>query len=123
MSKNILVIDDDVMITKSLQKLLKKERYTVTIVDNGKNALDTVRAGDFDLLICDIRMPHMDGIETIEAIRKERQAQKKRPIKEIIITGYADEEKYKSAVNLKVADYIYKPFDIKDLLDAVKRNL
>jgi len=123
MAKNILVIDDDKMITKTLQKLLVKKGYGVLIVDNGKDALERIQSFDFDLLICDIRMPQMDGIETIEAIRKERQAQKKTPIREIIITGYADEEKYKSAVNLKVADYIYKPFDIQDLLAAVKKNL
>ncbi len=57
MSKRILVVDDEAMITKSLQKLLKKEGYDVTIVSNGTEALKEVQTNDFNLIVIDIRMP------------------------------------------------------------------
>ena len=68
-------------------------------------------------------MPDLDGIETIEQIRTYLKQSNKKPIPEILITGYADEDKYKSALDLKVADYIFKPFDIKEFVEVVKRNL
>jgi len=123
MGKNILIIDDEQMITTSLQKLLKKKGYDPTIVSSGKSALEEIKTRDFDLVVLDIRMPEMDGIETIQAIREHCSAAGKNPIPEIVITGYADESKYKSAVDLKVAAYIYKPFDIKDFLDTIQRTL
>jgi len=123
MSKKILVIDDETMITKSLQKLLKKEGYDATIVSSGTEALKEVQTNDFNLIVIDIRMPQMDGIETIQAIRGYLSVGGKDPIPEIVITGYADEQKYKCAVDLKVAAYIYKPFDTKDFLDTIKRTL
>jgi len=123
MEKKILVIDDETMITKTLQKLLKKEGYDATIVPSGTQALEEVKTNDFDLIVIDIRMPQMDGIETITAIREYLSVEEKDQIPEIVITGYADEQKYKCAVDLKVAAYIYKPFDTKDFLDTIKRTL
>lgn len=123
MPKKILIVDDEVMITKSLKKLLLKEGYDPTIVSSGNEALDEVKTGDFDLVILDVRMPQMDGIETITAIRQYRAVEGKEPIPEIVITGYADENKYKCAVDLKVTAYIYKPFDTNDFLDTIKKVL
>ena len=123
MEKKILIIEDEEILTKSLKKLLEKEGYGAETVHNGMSAMEKIKTDDFNLIICDIRMPKMDGIETIRAIRKHLSDNGKKPIPEIIITGYADETKYKDAVNLKVADYIYKPFDTSDFLAAVKKNI
>jgi CheY-like chemotaxis protein len=123
MAKNILVIDDEGLITKTLKKLLGKEGFNAVITSSGQEAMEKMKIENFDLVICDIRMPEIDGIETIERIRKIQAEKGKTPCPEIIITGYADEEKYKSAVNLKVADYIFKPFDTKQFLETVRRNL
>lgn len=123
MAKKILVIDDEELITKSLLKLLNNEGYNTTVVRSGKEALEKVRKVDFDLLVCDIRMPEMDGIETIKQIRSCLEQLNKKPIPEVLITGYADIGKYEAAMGLKVADYIYKPFDRMYFLEAVKRNL
>lgn len=123
MSKKILVIDDEAMITKTLQKLLKKEGFDATIVSSGTEALDEIKQHNFDLIVIDIRMPQMDGIETIKAIREYLSVEDKASIPEIVITGYADEQKYKCAVDLKVAAYIYKPFDTKEFLDTINRTL
>lgn len=123
MAKKILVIDDEELITKSLLKLLDKEGYNTTVVRSGREAIDKVKEVNYDLIICDVRMPEMDGIETIEQVRAYLKKSKKKLIPEILITGYADIEKYEKAMDLKVADYIYKPFDITDFLKVVKSNL
>ncbi len=123
MAKRILVIDDEAMITLSLRKLLKKEGYVATIVSSGVEALEKIKAEDFDLLILDIRMPQIDGIETIKNAREIRGQQGRSLIPEILITGYADEDKYKNAVDLKVSAFLYKPFDTKELLAIIKNTL
>ncbi len=123
MPKKVLIIEDEQIITKSLQKLLKKEGFIVEIANSGEAALEKIPGQDFDLIVSDIRMPDMDGIETIKEIRSRLAQANKKPVPEILITGYADEAKYQEALNLKVADYIYKPFDIADFLAAVRRNL
>lgn len=123
MAKNILVIDDERIVTRSLQRLLKKEGYDVVVAQSAQEAFERVKENDFDLIVSDVRMPGEDGIEIIQKIRAYLKENNKKPIPEVLITGYANEDKYKSAVELKVADYIYKPFDIKEFLEAVKRNL
>jgi len=123
MEKKILVVDDEELITKSLLRLLSKEGYNTTVVKSGKEAIDDVKKSDFDLIICDVRMPEMDGIETIKEIRTHLKKTNKKQIPEILITGYADKEKYEAALDLKIADYLYKPFDTTDFLKIVKRNI
>lgn len=123
MAKKILVVDDEELITKSLLKLLDKEGYNTTVVRSGREAIDKVKEVNYDLIICDVRMPEMDGIETIEQVRAYLKKSNKKLIPEILITGYADIEKYEKAMDLKVADYIYKPFDIADFMKVVKSNL
>ena len=123
MGKNILVIDDEGLVTRSLKRLLNREGYDATIAANGGEAVEKCKTSNFDLIICDVRMPELDGIETIEKIRQALSELGKKPIPEILITGYADEDKYKNALKLKVADYIFKPFDTKQFLETVRRNL
>ncbi|MDP1854326.1 MAG: response regulator [Candidatus Omnitrophota bacterium] len=121
MHKHILVIDDENLVTDSIKRLLKKHGYNVTIANSGKDAIEIakIKESGFDLIIADIRMPEMDGIETIKRIREIV----KTPVPEILITGYASEENFKEAQNLKVADYIYKPFDVHNFMEVVRRNL
>jgi CheY-like chemotaxis protein len=123
MAKKILVIDDEELITKSLLRLLSAEGYNVAVAKNGSEALDRVKGADFDLIVSDVRMPELDGIETIRQIRAYLEKSNKNQIPEILITGYADKEKYETAMDLKVADYLYKPFDREDFLKVVKRNI
>lgn len=121
--KNVLIIDDEKLVTKSLQKLLGREGYSVVIATSGAEAIEKFKASNFDLIVSDVRMPGMDGIETIEKIRQLQKELARDCIPEILITGFANEESYNRALKLKVADYIFKPFDSKQFLDAIKRNL
>ncbi len=123
MAKKILVIDDEKLITISLQKLLSREGYEVVIVQDGGSALQKIQEDVFDLIISDVRMPTMDGIETIIQIRKYLQESKKQLIPEILITGYADLDKYEKAKELNVAGYVNKPFDNDEFLRITKEIL
>lgn len=123
MAKKILVVDDEELVTKSLLRLLNSQGYNATVVRGGKEAVEKAKETDFDLIICDVRMPGMDGIKTIKEIRGHLKKANKKTIPELLITGYADRDKYETAMDLKVADYIYKPFDTKEFLDALRRNL
>ena len=123
MIKNILIIDDEELVTKSLLKLLRKEGYAAVIARSGQEAIEKVKETNFNLIICDVRMPEMDGIETIKQIRAYLEKSNKKLIPEVLITGYADADKYEKGMDLEVADYLYKPFDNADFLQIIKKNI
>lgn len=120
MKKRILVIDDEEIITISLQKLLRHAGYDVVIVQDADSALQKVKEDDFDLIISDVRMPDIDGIQAIKQIRNYLQEAEKDLIPEILITGYADLDKYEEAKKLNVKKYVNKPFDNTEFLQGVK---
>ena len=121
MAKNILIIDDEELIIKSLKKLLEKNGYSVFIAKNGQDALVMAEEESFDLIVADIRMPGLNGVETIQAIYEDGEKNKKIPV--IFITGYADEELKQKAKALKPAAYIFKPFDTAELVDEIRKVL
>lgn len=123
MSKKILVIDDEELIVKSLSKLLEKNGFEVFIIKRGQDAIAIVEEQDVDLIICDIRMPGMNGIETIRNIPNVYK-QKEPPNPPVIfITGYADKNLEKEAKSLNPVAYIYKPFDISTLVEKINEVL
>jgi len=123
MAKKILVIDDDPLVCKSLYFLLNREGYLVDIMKNSKEVLEKIKNQDFDLIICDIRMPEIDGIELIRQIKKYRKDSERVNIPVIFITGYASKEAPVKARDLGAESYLLKPFDIDMLLDTVKKIL
>lgn len=123
MAKKILVIDDEELIIRSLKKLLEKEGFAVFVAKNGQDAVVMAEEESFDLLIADIRMPGINGVETVQGIYKDLKEKNLENIPAIFITGYADEEIKKKAKTLKPIAYIYKPFDISELVDKVKAAL
>ena len=123
MSKKILVIDDEELIIKSLVKLLEKNNYEAFIAKTGKDAVVITEEEIFDLVISDIRMPGLNGIETIKIIYESLQNSNSKKPPVIFITGYADKASEEEAKALGPIDYIYKPFDISDLVDRIKEVL
>ena len=123
MKKNILIIDDEEMITVSLQKLLDREGYHVVTANEVAVALQKIKDADFDLIVSDVRMPDVDGIKGIQKIRNALKRSEKPAVPEILITGYADLDKYEKAMRLDVTEYLYKPFDNSEFLRIVKRIL
>ena len=120
MTKNILVIDDDVLVLNSLEKLFKKEGYAVIAASSGKEALEKIEESDFDLVIVDIRMPELDGIEAVRNIKRIRKTKNKPDIPVIFITGYADIEANERAK--KIGEVVLKPFDLEEFLACVKQQ-
>ena len=123
MAKNILIIDDEELIIRSLKKLLEKNGYSVFIAKNGQDALVMTEEESFDLIVADIRMPGLNGVETIQAIYEGLARKGLKDIPAIFITGYADEEIKLKAEALKPVAYIYKPFDISELVDQIYKVL
>jgi len=120
MAKRILIVDDEELIIRSLKKMLEKNEFEVFVAKNGQDALIMTENEKFDLIIADIRMPGMNGADTIQAIYESLEESKLKKIPTIFITGFADEEIKKRALALKPAAYIYKPFDINELVNKVK---
>lgn len=123
MPKSILIIDDEELITKTLLKMLGRLGYDAVVARSGPEAIAAAAARDFDLIISDVRMPDMDGIETIKALRQQREKSGKKTIPEVMITGFADIDKYEKAMDLEVADYLSKPFDNDQFIRIVKEQL
>ena len=123
MAKNILVSDDEELIIKSLIKLLEKKGYGVLVAKNGQDALAMAEEENFDLIVADIRMPGMNGVQTIQGINDYLENNKREKIPIIFITGYADDKMREDANALNPIAYIYKPFDIPDLVDTINGAL
>lgn len=123
MAKSILLIDDDKLILITLKRLLTREGYKVTTALSGQGALRRMEEDGFDLIISDIKMPQMDGVETIKKIREFLSQHGKDQIPEIFITAYAKEDIYQEALSLNAAGYIEKPFDVQTLMQTVKQTI
>ena len=123
MPKRILVIDDEELVTKSVTRLLVYTGYEVLPCRSGEEAFEKIQKETVDLIVSDIRMPQLNGIEAIQKIRQWLKEHRRKPVPEILITGFADEKMHRQAEALNVADFIYKPFDLRDFLTCVKKNL
>jgi len=111
----ILVVDDQKTVCYSLQRVLHAEGYEVRTVPNGEEALKIVNDAFPDLVIMDVRMPGMDGIEALERIKEFHP-----DIQVIMMTAFSTIEKAIRATQLGAYDYLAKPFDNDELLARVK---
>ncbi|MDQ7822636.1 MAG: response regulator [Candidatus Eremiobacteraeota bacterium] len=118
MNAKILVVDDDPSMRDTVTVVLEDEGFDVIAAANGFEAIEKIKESSFDLLICDIRMAGMDGLETLAALRKSQPE-----LRSIIMTGYASEEDPVRAIKLGVDDYLYKPFDAQEFLKSVRKSI
>ena len=115
--KRILVCDDEEEIRESLNLILEKD-YDISFATNGEEAIEHIKKSPTDLVILDIKMPRMDGIETLKRIK-----QAKSDTKVIIATGYRSVETATEAVKHGASDYIVKPFESKQVLQTVNKTV
>ncbi|MFH1799390.1 MAG: response regulator [Candidatus Omnitrophota bacterium] len=120
---SVLAIDDDVLVRESLKNILKREHIQANVVASGYEALEAIKRENFDLIITDIRMPGMNGIETIQAIRSLRKNLGRRPIPEIILTAYDDAPVQEDAKRLGVRNFILKPFELNEFISTLRSQL
>ncbi|MGE4130834.1 MAG: response regulator [Bdellovibrionales bacterium] len=114
-NKSVLVVDDDEDFRKALVFLLNREKYKVEEADSGASALPKVKSGKYDLVLSDVRMPNMDGVEFLKELRK---IYPETPFF-LFISGY-NELTLEEAYDLGAAGLYPKPFNRKELLQAVR---
>lgn len=118
MLEHILVVEDDEFMRLTLETELEAAGYRVSLAENGQAAIELARHQHFDLIICDIRMPGLNGLETLSALRAHQPE-----ARNIVVTGYADADAPITAVKLRVDDYLMKPFTSEQFLDSVRKSL
>ncbi|MBP7497849.1 MAG: sigma-54-dependent Fis family transcriptional regulator [Bacteroidales bacterium] len=116
MSK-ILIIDDEKSIRSTLREILEYEKYDVSEAVDGMSAIEQVKTTKFDLVLCDIKMPKMDGMETLNQILNLSDT----PV--IMISGHGNIETAVEAIKKGAYDYIAKPLDLNRLLITVRNAL
>jgi len=119
MSK-ILIIEDEAAIRRVLTKILSEENkaYEIVEAEDGLEGIEKIKNEDFDLILCDIKMPKMDGIEVLEATKKIKPE-----IPIIMISGHGDLDTAVQAMKMGAFDYISKPPDLNRLLNTVRIGL
>jgi excisionase family DNA binding protein len=114
----VLIVDDEPSVREMLEKTLRRLNYVVETAEDGAAALARVRAGHYDLLITDLRMPGMDGLSLIRAARRRDAA-----LPVIVITAYSTEASAIEAINIGVSGYLTKPFRVERIIRSVARAL
>ncbi len=116
----ILIIEDEAAIRRVLTKILAEESdsYVVEEAEDGQQGLEKIKNDDYDLVLCDIKMPKMDGVEVLEAVKKLKPE-----IPMVMISGHGDLETAITTMRLGAFDYISKPPDLNRLLNTVRNAL
>lgn len=116
----ILIIEDEAAIRRVLTKILSEESetYIVEDVEDGIQGLERIKNSDYDLVLCDIKMTKMDGVELLEAVKKIKPE-----IPMVMISGHGDMETAIQTMRLGAFDYISKPPDLNRLLNTVRNAL
>lgn len=120
MGKKVLIAEDSSVIQNLTKKILEIQNYTISSAKNGKQALQMASTEDFDLILMDINMPAMDGVECAREIRKLKD-EKKANVPIIAITGnarnYTMEEFNRAGIN----EFVAKPLNFDELVSVVKK--
>jgi DNA-binding NtrC family response regulator len=111
----VLIVDDEEIFVQSLRRVLQARGMEVRGVYNGLSAVEAVSAEEFDVIILDMRMPGMDGLATLRAIRERDSLS---PV--ILLTGHEDIERVRMALKNGIVEFLLKPCDIEYLVAAIE---
>ena len=111
----ILVIDDERSIRNTLKDILGLEGHTVEIAENGISGLELIRSNDYDIVLCDIKMPEIDGIEVLKKIMEIKPE-----MTVVMISGHGNIDTAVEAIKLGAFDFIVKPLDLNRLLITIR---
>ncbi|HPF08427.1 MAG: response regulator [Candidatus Cloacimonadaceae bacterium] len=112
----ILVVDDSIAIVNSLQSILTISGYSVDTAFNGSDALRKIYKNEYDLVICDIEMPGVSGLEFLSRVRQDFE----NSLDVILMTGYLEHDYFIEAIRLGASDFIRKPIDTKQMIHSIK---
>ncbi|MBU4316473.1 MAG: response regulator [Proteobacteria bacterium] len=111
----ILFIDDEVGFVDVVAKRMEKRGMDVTKTNSGAQALQALRKNDFDVVILDLKMEDMDGIEVLKILKRMAP-----DLEVIMLTGHGSEKAAKEGIQFGAADYLTKPCDFEELMDKIK---
>jgi DNA-binding NtrC family response regulator len=114
----ILIVDDDPGQRSLLDSFLRGQGFETVVVDSGKRALETLRTGKFDMMISDVRMPGLTGLETLRLARKEHAA-----LPVLLVTAFTDVRDSVAAMRDGAVNYLAKPIDLDELLASVRHAI
>lgn len=114
----ILIIDDDIDFLNALEYRLSQKKIEVFAVDSGYDALEVLKEEYFDLIILDLVMPDMSGVQTFQRIKQIEE----KPFV-VIITAYSEDEQVETVKKLNPFGFIKKPFDLNDLMPYIKKRV
>lgn len=112
----VLILDDEPIVCKRLKPAFQKMGHTVETLTNSAQALTRLRETTFDLVVTDLKMEGVDGIQILDAVKTSSNA-----TQVIVITGFATLETAKESYRKGAFDFVAKPFKLRDILDCVKR--
>jgi len=113
---NVLVVDDEAILRNLLDKILKREGYSVFLAQSAMEALQTLSDNKIDIVLSDVKMPEMDGFALLRKIKEEHPG-----VGTIMMTGYEDAFSVKDALLLGADDYITKPFKSIEVSMIIER--
>src|ERR1700743_3104782 len=113
----ILIVDDDPGQRSLLNSFLKSQGFETAVVDSGERALEALRGGHFGMMISDVRMPGLSGLETLRAARKEHIT-----VPVLLVTAFTDVRDAVAAMRDGAVNYLAKPIDLDELLVSVQRT-
>jgi two-component system response regulator AtoC len=117
-SNRILVVDDELFVRELLLEFLSAQGYEVLLADSGEKAVEVIQAQPADIVLVDLKMPGIDGIETLKQIKKIAP-----DVLAIIMTGYPTIESSIEALRHGASDYVVKPFKLNDLKSSIENAL
>src|SRR2546428_9523617 len=117
-SPRILIVDDDAGQRSLLASFLKSQGFDTVPVDSGERALEVLRSEDFSMMISDVRMPGISGLETLRRARKEHAV-----LPVLLVTAYADVRDAVGAMRDGALNYLSKPIDLDELLASVRQAI
>jgi len=118
--KKVLIIEDNAEIRENTSEILALQGYEVITSDNGREGVATALSQRPDVILCDIMMPEVNGYQVIRALKANPRTEK---IPFIYVTASGEKSEVKMALELGAAGYVRKPFDVKDLIDAIRKSL
>lgn len=114
----ILVVDDQESMRLIISDMLKEKGHTVTTVDDGQRALECARGGDFDMIVADVNMPRLNGLELLKKIKKEKPQTRM-----VLLTGVLEDTVRISSESLGLNGLILKPFEKPAALEIIEKAL
>jgi len=116
-SKTILVVDDERILRDLLKRILTREGYRVITANDGETAIQRAKDEHPDLIVMDLRMPGIDGVEVLKRLKEMDPS-----LEFIMMTAYGSKELARRAMKLGARDFISKPFDVNELKETIEKH-